>query len=595
MTISPQALEARYREERAKRLRADGNDQYQELNGAFADFDRDGYADPDLSREPVAAETEVAIIGAGFGGLCAGARLVEQGVGDFRILDKAGDFGGTWYWNRYPGIACDVESYTYMPLLEETGYIPTQRYATGAEIFAHCQRIGRHYGLYPKALFQTVVQQVRWDDAASRWLVRTDRGDRLAARFVLISGGVLDKPKLPAIPGIGTFKGRSFHTSRWDYGYTGGGPGRPPDRLGDKRVAVIGTGCTAVQLVPALAEVAGHVDVFQRTPSAVGVRANRPTDPAWAASLKSGWQRPRIESFTRIVCGLPVAGDLIGDGWTEIFLKNPNPYSMTTEAQRLADLELMEGIRARVDSIVKDRATAEALKPWYHMLCKRPTFHDEYLDAFNRPNVTLVDTAGRGVDQVTETGLVVAGVEYPADCIVYASGFEVSTPYQRRLGFEIHGRGGVGLAEAWAEGPGTLHGLYARGFPNLIMFSTTQGGQAINYVHMLSEWAIHAAWFVRRCRDLGVAEVEPSAAAQDAWLQVLVASFDPAGAQFLAECTPGYYNAEGQARPDPAILRYLPYFGGTMPFIEILRAWRDAGDMAGLELRRIEAWEGAPT
>jgi cation diffusion facilitator CzcD-associated flavoprotein CzcO len=585
MSASLQSVSARYREERARRLRADGNDQYQELAGRFADFDRDPFADPAFTRDPVVVETEVAIVGAGFGGLCAAARLVEQGVGDIRILDKAGDFGGTWYWNRYPGLACDVESYVYMPFLEETGYMPVERYATGAEILAHCQRIAEHFGLYPKALFQTLVEEVRWDEPRSRWLVRTDRGDRIAARFLLISGGVLHKPKLPAVPGIETFKGHSFHTSRWDFAYTGGSHSEPPDRLGDKRVAVIGSGCTGVQLVPALAEVAGHVYLFQRTPSAVGPRGNRPTDPVWAKSLRPGWQHGRVEHFTRIVTGLPVAGDLIGDGWSEIFLKNPNPYSMATEEQQRLDFEQMEGLRARIDSIVEDPATAAALKPWYHLLCKRPTFHDEYLPCFNRPNVTLVDTGGRGVERITATGLVVNGAEYPADCIVYASGFEVGTAYRRRLGFEIYGRSGVAMTEAWRDGPGTLYGLHARGFPNLIMFSTTQGGQAINYVHILAELAIHAAWFVRRCLDLGVVEVEPTEAAQESWLNTVLTSLDPAAGAFLAECTPGYYNAEGKAGASPEAIRYLPYFGGTMPFIEILRAWRRDGDLAGLEWR----------
>jgi cation diffusion facilitator CzcD-associated flavoprotein CzcO len=584
-TFSPADARARYREEREKRLRADGPAQYREIAGDLAHFDRDPFAEPGFRRAPVTEDLDVAIVGAGFGGLSAAVRLLEQGVDDIRILDRAADFGGTWYWNRYPGIACDVESYVYMPFLEETGYMPTERYASGVEIFNHCQRIGRRFGLYPKALFQTVVENVRWDEEASRWRLRTDRGDRLAARFLITAGGVLHKPKLPAIPGVETFRGRSFHTSRWDYAYTGGSPTEPVDRLGDKRVAIIGTGCTAVQLTPKLAPAVEHLYVFQRTPSVVSVRANRPTDPEWVKSLKPGWRKARADLFARIVTGHPVESDLIGDGWTEIFLKNPNPYSMATPEQEELDFELMEGVRARIDSIVEDPATAEALKPWYHILCKRPTFHDEYLGAFNRPNVTLVDTAGRGVERITETGLVAGGADYPVDCIVYACGFEVGTPYHQRLGFEIHGRGGVGLAQAWAAaGPRTLHGLYARGFPNLFMFATTQGIGAINQTQALDESAIQAAWIVRRLLDRGASRFEPTEAAQEAWLEALIAGIDPGRLAFTAACTPGYYNGEGKFNPDPRAAVYSTWSGGEVDYYEILRAWREAGDLAGLDV-----------
>lgn len=578
-----EAVQARYAAERDKRLRTDGNAQYRELDGLYAAFDRDPYCEP-IDRPSRDEEVDVVIVGAGFGGLLTAARLKEQGITNVRLIDKAGDFGGTWYWNRYPGAACDIESYVYMPLLEETGYIPTEKYAKAAEIFEHCQRIARQYDLYDKALFQTEVDDLSWSEDARRWVVATDRGDRIRARFAVVAGGILHKAKLPGIPGIENFKGHSFHTSRWDYAYTGGAPGAHMDKLADKRVALIGTGATSVQILPRLAEDAQHVFVFQRTPSSVGVRGNRPTDTDWASSLKPGWHRERVENFTRMVSGDRPDQDLVQDGWTEIFGRNPDAMALSTPEQQQIDFEDMEAMRRRIEEIVNDPKTAEALKPWYNRMCKRPCFHDEYLQAFNRDNVTLIDTAGQGVERITEKGLVVDGVEYEVDCIVYASGFEVSTSYQRRLGFEIHGRGGRGLADAWQDGAATLHGMHARGYPNLVMYSMTQGGIAINFVHVLDELSQHTAWYFAHCLKAGIEEIEPSEQAQEQWLQTLFANMG-AQAMFFAQCTPSYLNAEGSREATPAMLRSIPFFGGTMNYFDILRAWRAKGDLEGLEAR----------
>ena len=344
------AIKAKYSAEREKRLRADGTDQYRDLSGLFEDFDRDPYADPDFRRDPVTSDAEVAVIGGGLGGLLAAARLAQRGVTDVRVIDKAGDFGGTWYWNRYPGAACDIESYIYMPMLEETGYVPTEKYAKAPEIFAHCQRIAKQFGLYDKALFQTLVQEVRWHDEDRRWEVSTNRGDMLRARFLIIAGGILHKAKLPGIPGVETFKGKSFHTSRWDYDYTGGSPTERMDKLADKRVALIGTGATSVQVMPRVAEMAEHLYVVQRTPSTVGVRANRPTDPAWASSLQPGWQTERMENFTRIVAGQEAGADLVDDGFSRIFGRNPKALQISTEEEELIDLAAMDEVRARIES-----------------------------------------------------------------------------------------------------------------------------------------------------------------------------------------------------------------------------------------------------
>ena len=574
------AIKAKYFAEREKRLRPDGSDQYRDLTGLFEDFDRDPYADPAFRRDPVTGDTEVAIIGGGLGGLLAAAHLAQRGITDVRVIDKAGDFGGTWYWNRYPGAACDIESYIYMPMLEETGYVPTEKYAKAPEIFAHCQRIAKQYDLYSGALFQTLVQEVRWHDETQRWEVSTSRGDKLRARFLIIAGGILHKAKLPGIPGVETFKGKSFHTSRWDYDYTGGSPTEPMAKLADKRVALIGTGATSVQVMPRVAEQAEHLFVVQRTPSTVGVRANRPTDPEWATSLQPGWQADRMENFTRIVAGQEAGADLVDDGFSRIFGRNPRALQISTEEDELIDLAAMEDVRARIASIVTDPATAEALKPWYNQMCKRPCFHDDYLPAFNRPNVTLVDTGGKGVERITEDALVVDGVSYPVDCIVYGSGFEVGSGYKSRLGFEIYGRGEVAMTEAWAGGPATLHGMLARGFPNLMIFDQLQGGIAINFAHLMTELANHASWLIAQCIERGIDEFEPSSEAQEAWFQRLLGTIG-AQAMFFAQCTPGYFNAEG--RMDPSAIRSIPYFGPLMDFVQILRDWRDDGTLEGVE------------
>ena len=575
-----EAINARYRAEREKRLRPDGTDQYSALVGVFEDFDRDPYADPNFTREPVVDQVEVAIIGGGIGGLMAAARLSERGVTNVRIIDKAADFGGTWYWNRYPGAACDTESYIYVPLAEETGFVPTEKYAKAYEIFAQCQRIGRRYNLYDKALFQTMVRDVHWNDETSHWSVITNRGDTLQARFLIVAGGIMHKAKMPRIPGAETFKGKCFHSSRWDYGYTGGSPTTKMDKLADKTVAIIGTGATSVQIIPRLAETAGQLYVVQRTPSSVGARDNRPTDPEWANSLKPGWQVERMENFTRIVSGQEAGEDMVADGWTRIFGRNPNALGLVTEEEHLLDLEMTDEVRARVDSIVTDPATAAGLKPWYNLMCKRPCFHDEYLPAFNRPNVKLVDTDGQGVERITEDAIVVGGVTYPVDCIVYASGFELGSNYKIKLGFEIHGRGGVSMTDAWAQGPATLHGMLARGFPNLMIFDQLQGGIAINFAHLLSELANHASWLIAHCVEQGIAEIEPTAEAQEAWFATLLSRLG-AQAMFFAQCTPGYFNAEG--RMDPSAIRTIPFFGPLLDFVQVLRDWRATGALEGLE------------
>lgn len=597
-TTDREAVLARYRAERDKRLREDGNEQYVEVTGAFAHYVEDPYV-PRTERDPLRTEVDVALVGGGFSGLVTGARLKEAGITDVRIIEKGGDVGGTWYWNRYPGAQCDTHSFVYMPLLEETGHMPSEKYAHGPEILEHCQRIATQYDLYDGALLHTEVQSVEWSAEESRWIIGTDRGDELRARFVVWGTGPLHRPKLPGIPGLGTFEGHTFHTSRWDYDYTGGTPdGEPMTGLADKRVGIIGTGATAVQCVPHLARDAGELYVFQRTPSSIDVRANEPTDPEWFESevLEPGWQQRWMASFTAVQTGNFGHEDLVQDGWTDIsrrvrdkVLSDPEATFTIETFQRAfedSDFEKMDAIRSRVDEIVQDQATAAALKPWYRQLCKRPCFHDEYLDAYNRPTAHLIDTDGQGVERITPKGLVVGGVEYELDCIIFASGFEVGTDHARRSGFDPVGRDGETLSEHWSGGMRTLHGMHVHGFPNAFILQAAQGANLIsNYPHNLSEGGRTIAAIVRHALDSGVTEVEATAEAEDDWMRMLVEEGRAFGAGFLADCTPGYYNNEGQpAEPGSGIVA-VGYPEGPVAFFALMDAWRTSGDFDGLDLR----------
>ena len=582
--LSLEEAREKYRIEREKRLRADGIRQYKELKGDYEEFDRDPYVEPGFTRKAVIEDVDVVIVGGGFGGMIEAANLTKAGVTNFRIVEKAGDFGGTWYWNRYPNAACDVESYVYLPLLEDTGYMPTEKYAKAPEIFAYCQLLGRTFDLYRGALFQTEVEDMRWDESRKRWNVMTSRSDILSAKFIVIAGGVLHKAKLPGIPGIETYAGRAFHTSRWDYSYTGGSSQTLMEKLADKRVGIIGTGATAVQVVPKLAEAAKELFVFQRTAACVGVRNNKPTDPEWFKSLKPGWQAERTRNFTQAVTGAQPAVDMIDDEWTKMnwvdTRKLPENDEEALELERI-DFENMERVRQRIADVIKDPATAELMMPWYSQSCKRPCFHDEYLPAFNRPNVHLVDTDGKGVNEINERGVIVNGVEYPVDLLIFASGFEVTTGYTHRLGFDPKGRNGVSLSEAWAEGPATLHGVLSNGFPNMFMISTVQGAQATNFVHSITEAAQHVSFVIEQCVKGDIATIEPETAAQENWFETLFAQLWGI-ARYNATCTPGYLNSEGGG--DMRSARAIAWMTSVLGFAEYVENWRQQGDLAGLTL-----------
>ena len=441
--FDPDALRDKYRAERDKRLRDDANEQYREIKDEYVDFLADPYIAHPTSRAPLSDEVEIAIIGGGFGGLIAAARLKELGFEDIRLVEKGGDFGGTWYWNRYPGAACDTEAYIYLPLLEELNYVPTQKYAHAPEILSHSQNIAKKYNLYNNACLETEVTELNWDENAEKWIIQTNREDRFRARFVIMSNGPLHRPKLPGIEGINNFQGHTFHTSRWDYGYTGGDSTGGLTELQDKRVAIIGTGATAVQCTPHVGETAKQLYVFQRTPSSIDVRANRTTDPKWAAELKPGWQKERMKNFNILFSGGVVEEDFVKDGWTEItrnlislanYSGEDTNWDEVPQLMEIADFQKMEQIANRAAELVNDPKTAKSLKSYYRQFCKRPCFHDSYLQTFNRPSVELIDTNGNGVEQITENGVIANGQEYAVDCTIFATGFEVGTFYVRRSG-----------------------------------------------------------------------------------------------------------------------------------------------------------------
>ncbi len=595
--FDPDALREKYRQERDKRLRPEGEDQYLVTEGKFAHYaDDDPYASPDFAREPITSEIDVAIIGGGFSGMLAAARMREAGLSDVRIIEAGADFGGTWYWNRYPGAQCDIESYCYLPLLEELNYVPKEKYSFAPEIFEHSQRIGKGYGLYDLTLFQTRVRELRWDEELKRWHIRTNRDDDIKARFVITATGPASRPKLADIPGMADFEGHSFHTSRWDYAYTGGDHGGNLHKLGDKRIAVIGTGATAIQCVPNVAAHAKQTYVFQRTPSSVDFRGNKPTDPEWASSLKPGWQRERRQNFNDIFMGKPFEEDLVNDAWTDIFrnlqsmARSGGPATGSPEnaeeMAEIADFVKMNQVRARVDQTVQDKQTADALKPWYRQFCKRPTFNDEYLEAFNRPNVTLVDTSGsHGVERITKNGVVANGVEYPVDCIIYATGFEIGTSLRRRVDFDIIGEGGQSLFDYWSGGMRTLHGHSSRGFPNWFFVGIGQNGLSVNMTSMFDDQARHITYIIKEVLDRGASSVQPTSEAEDTWVAE-IRRLSSANRAFLEACTPGYYNSEGKFDRAVGTLVGESYAPGANAFNALLAEWRAKGDLEGLELTK---------
>jgi cyclohexanone monooxygenase len=541
--------QARYREfKEARRGAAD----YMAMEGEFARYLEDVYSAPPVQRDALTDECDIVVIGAGFAALLLWYKLREAGFGDVRFCEKGGDVGGTWYWNRYPGIACDVEAYSYLPLLEEMGYFPTMKFASGFEILEYCQSMAQRFGFYDHCLFHTTVEQTTWDEATQRWTVVTDRGDRMRARFVVLANGILTTPKLARIEGMETFKGKSFHTSRWDYTVD----------LEGKRVGIIGTGATAVQVIPEIAKVVKHLTVFQRTPSTIDVRDQRATTPqeieTW--SKEPGWARARRDRLAMISSGRTAlqGNDDFLSGKVSDFKERKQYERALTPQEMIAkqldtNFRIMEQIRARVDAIVKDPKTAAALKPYYPYGCKRPTFHDEFLPTFNLPHVTLVDTAPLGVSRINERGVVHDGTEYPLDVLIYATGFQWMATSTFNM---ITGRGGRTLREKWqTEGVKTFLGMHSEGFPNLFIMSGPQGGGGqFNFTLGVEAHTDYVVWMLKTMRERGAGVVDVRKDPEVAYAQHCRDA--DLSTRALRDCL-SYYNGEGNAEPGS-----LAYYGG---------------------------------
>jgi cation diffusion facilitator CzcD-associated flavoprotein CzcO len=525
-------IKEKFAEERDLRLkyRPEGTAQYlTDLDGTFAKYEIDTYASDPVPREAINDTVECLFIGGGFSALLTSARLRERGVESIRIVERGADVGGTWYWNRYPGVACDVVAYDYLPLLDELDYVPRDHYAKGPEIFAHCQAIARKYNLYELAVFQTTVTSTVWDDAVEMWHITTNRGDHMKARFVICANGTLSKPKLSKIKGMETFKGHSFHTSRWDYAYT------RPDLSGleDKVVGIIGTGATAVQAVPGLGAAAKELFIFQRTPSSIDIRDDWATDPNWARKLRPGWQAER-RARARMQPQMSEA-------------QRARSAAMSREEkirlQENANIEAMMRIHQRIDQIVKNKETAEALKPWYMLMCKRPCFHNDYLPTFNRPNVHLVDTHGKGITEINEKGPVFEGKQYELDVLIYATGFEVQ---KTGIYNQIKGERGLDLNDKYSTGIRTLLGIHTQGFPNLFIMGGYQASFQFNLTDMLQAQGDHIAACIDYVRRNGYQSVDAAPDAEEWWVQEVIRRRGKTGRN--QECTPGYYNFEGESQ-----------------------------------------------
>jgi len=597
-------LKEKYRQARDSRMRKEGQTQYVQPVDDFAGaYDADPYT-PLAPRNPVSEDLDIAILGGGWSGIMAGVELRRAGIGNFRNIDHAGDFGGVWYWNRYPGLQCDNDAYCYLPLLEETGFMPSKKFTDGWEIREYAQSIAKKYNLYEGALFHTMINSLRWDERIQRWRITTKQGDDIRARHVIMANGLLNIPKLPGIAGIHEFKGHMFHTARWDYDYTGGNQKNPVlDKLAGKRVAIVGTGATAIQLVPFLGKYARQFYVLQRTPSCVDTRRNSVTDPAWVKTLKPGWQEERRANFHRGANESFMRGekDLICDIWTEVNRNlaaefEEKDWPTLTPEQFVAryeemDFRVMERLRQRVDAIVNDKETADILKPYYRYQCKRPTSNDDFYATFNRPNVKAIDvSASQGVERMTAKGFVANGIEYEVDCIIFASGYEVTSDLDRRWGFDkFVGRNGFSMYDNWKGSYKTFHGVMTHGFPNLYIIGLNQGGLNSSLTVNFEQQSRHIAYIIKQAQLRGAVAVEASKEAQDAYVKHLRdTAIDRT--EWIRSCTPSYFNNEGKPDVDEhGNEKYRFYLGETYgpgwdAFMDMLAVWRAQDDLAGLIL-----------
>nr|QDO73504.1 PeniC [Penicillium griseofulvum] len=589
----------KYQQERKKRqLNCVPDNEATELHHKYAPVQ--GVDQPSYTRSPIITDSKVVIIGGGLAGLVTAVKLKTQGINDFVILEKGAECGGTWHWNQYPGAACDIESLIYLPLLEETGYVPQSRYSSGAEIRAHVARIILKWNLGEHICPLTQVTSTKWDESKLRWEVQTDHSDSLTCQFLVLATGLFHEPNLPRIPGSERFKGDQFHSGRWDYAVTGGDPAGsvPMDKLATKTVGVIGTGASGVQIVPRLAQDAKKLYVFQRTPSSITARDNYTMTPLMTEPViqKPGWQRARMVQFCEMLEAeeheMSDKDGTVAEGFDALSLrkvlngmrKDDVAPAQMGELYARADISLMESIRKHVSNTVDDHETAEKLKPWYPFLCKRPVFQNDYLSSFNRSTVELVDTNGQGVSCLTEKGVVANGKEHEVDLLIYATGFdyEIGTPFYQRTRIHVFGSHGQTLDDAWADqGPSTLFGIHIRDFPNLLYIGPCQAGVTFNFTHTIYEAADHISHVIGDCLKDGASfqAIQPSIEAQSDWVKQTEEGSEMR-LQYAQSCPPGYFNGHGRPEKIPARWGYYPK--GIKAWANAMRECRAEG-MKGLE------------
>ncbi|KAF9737616.1 hypothetical protein PMIN02_001235 [Paraphaeosphaeria minitans] len=626
----------KFMQEAAKRQRPEGAKQFQELH--YSDSSRlrnlvdDIFADHaalDKRSLPIegGGSTKFLIMGAGMGGILNAIKLVQGGFqqDDILLVEMGGGVGGTWYWNRYPGLHCDVESYVYLPMLEETGYVPSHKYTSATEIRNYLVKLVEKFGLEERILFRTEVNSMQWDDDKKNWRVdmTTGKGDggkkkttlSVNADFSILAGGIFPYPHVPKIPGLVAFEGDMFHTSRWDYAVSGGSSEDAFSELKGfegLRVGYVGTGATAVQAVPEVAKYAKELFIFQRTPSQVNTRRQKPTDlKEWSERIATGpgWQKARMENLAQHLSrNLPEGTvNMVDDEWSRL-----QAYCAILGSERFAglmpdkipeylghlqawDADHNARARERISTIVSEKSTAEKLTPWYPTWCKRPTFSDTYLQTFNKPNVHLVDTDGKGIDGVKPHAIIANGQEYPVDILILSTGYR-SPAYgggdpAARNGIEIIGRNGLKMSNKWSSrGATTLHGVFSHDFPNLFFFAIAQASATANVNHTLEVQMTHITSIISHFnppsdpRDKKVV-IEPSAEAEEAWAMSCLS-----GAAFFSSvsvCTPGYMTMEGDALNQKSQEKMMqagrgsPWSAGLVPFERMLEGWR-AGGLEGV-------------
>jgi cation diffusion facilitator CzcD-associated flavoprotein CzcO len=515
----------------------------------------------------------------------------------------------------------DVEAYCYLPFLEETGYMPKHKYSSGVEIRIYLEDLVKRFGLESRILYRSQVTGLEWDETSKAWKTglslrhgpdaKEERNISVHADFVTLASGLFPYPQVPKVPGLADFKGEMFHTSRWNYDITGGSSDTTfpeMEKLKGLRVGIIGTGATAIQVVPQLAKYAKSLHVFQRTPSQVNTRNQRATDPdEWKSKIaaKPGWQQARQENLAEHVAGHNAPGDedLVNDGWSSLeaycAIIGSNRFgriSPDKAQEHIGTLVALDAAhnkdaRQHIADVVKDKSTADKLTPWYPTWCKRPTFSDMYLESFNASNVYLIDTDGRGIDAITPSGIVANGTEYPIDVLVLSTGYR--SPVSdgdpgSRMGIEIRGPGGRTMADKWAEqGLSTLHGVFTNGFPNLFFQSAGQAAVTANFTHVLQVLSEHISGIIAsgEAKEEGKKVlIQPAAAAEEAWGMQIAQ-----GAVFFSAvviCTPSYLNLEGEAFAMPpaddhaAMMKKAKaaiWQGGLVEFTKMMKDWREGG------------------